>query len=66
MVASDCRGISLLFRLVFVALGSLIIPEETDKGIMESNITITCFLRKHSSIQIFEYMYVNVGQTMTS
>lgn len=30
MVASDCRGTTLLFKGVFVALGSRIIPEDTD------------------------------------
>lgn len=30
IVASDCRGTTLLFKGVFVALGSRIIPEDTD------------------------------------
>lgn len=30
MVASDCRGTTLLLGGVFVALGSRIIPEDTD------------------------------------
>lgn len=41
MVASDCRGISLVFRGVFVALGSRIIPEET----VVSNQILTMWYR---------------------
>lgn len=52
MVASDCRGTSLVFRGVFVALGSRIIPEDTD---VSNQILLQCgidvyglFLTGHS------------------
>lgn len=31
MLARDCRGTTLVFKGVFVALGSLIMPKEMDK-----------------------------------
>lgn len=39
MVASDCRGTSLVFRGVFVALGSRIIPEKT---VVSNQILLQC------------------------
>lgn len=40
MVASDCRGTSLVFRGVFVALGSRIIPEDTviKEGVIPTDV----------------------------
>lgn len=44
IVASDCRGTNLLFRGVFVALGSRIIPEDTD---MSNQSLLQCGLDEY-------------------